>query len=203
MFQSLRVRTEKREVRVGDAVEVRGARRHGVVDGRPGLVPVREVGDFGVAGPLLAGVDEGRERRFALAPEDEIGVLQRFLGQVGHVGTAHEDRDAHGPDPVGDGVGPGRRRGDGRDADQVGRGDDIEIDLAEILDEELDLPAARPHHRPQDERSQPGQGELGEDVQVRGLRFDENDLSHGSPPWRPCRASGSWPGGRECPSSSS
>ena len=80
--------------------------------------------------------------RFALAPEDEVGVLQGLLGQVGHVGTAHEDRDAHRPDPVGDGVGPGRRRGDGRDADEVGRGDDVEIDLAEILDEELDLPAA-------------------------------------------------------------
>ena len=30
----------------------------------------------------------------------------------------------------------------------------------------------------EDEDSQPRQGELGEDVEIRGLRLDENDLRH-------------------------
>ncbi len=137
-----------------------------------------QVGDGGEIPVALPGVDEGRQGGFPLAPDDEIGVLQGLVGQVGDVRAAHEDGDAHGPDLVGDGVGPGRRRGDGGDADEVGRGEDVVVDLAEVLDEDLDLPAALLHHRPQDERPQARQGELGKDVEVRGLRLDENDLRH-------------------------
>ena len=58
------------------------------------------------------------------------------------MGAAHDDRDAHAADFVGDGVSPGRRGRDRRDADEVGRGDVVEIELPEILDIDFDLPAA-------------------------------------------------------------
>ena len=171
------VRLEEREVGVRDHVQVLLRLPQRVVDGAA-VDHERQVGDGGRARAAFPGVDKVSEGPLPFAAEDVIGVLQGFVGQESHVRAAHEDGDLHLPDAVGDGVGPRGRRGDRRDADEVGRGDRLVVDPAQVLHVDLDLPAARLHHRPQDEHAQPRQGELGKDVNVRGLRLYENDLRH-------------------------
>ena len=82
---------------------------------------VREVLDLlePVAG--LDGVDQLLERELTLAAHHEVRVLEPFLGQEAHVRAAEHGDPAGGADLVGEPVGLRRRRGDGRDGDQVGR----------------------------------------------------------------------------------
>ena len=104
-------------------------------------VPPGEPGDrvyFAAAFEGLHKLDYGL---FALAPHQVIGVIEGFVRHEGRMKASHHNRNAGGPHPVGDLIGPGSRVGYGGDADEVRCEELLVGRLHEVFDEDLYLVA--------------------------------------------------------------
>ena len=135
-------------------------------------------------------VQQRVHRPFAFSAHDEVPMPQRFVGKERDMRPAQDDRYAARAAFIRQRVSASRRGGDGRDAHHVRlavfRDPGLQIEALPALDKHPRVPAVAAIHQPgQDEAPQPRQGELGEDVELRARRLNEqHETFHEQSPFR-------------------
>ena len=170
--QGVLVAVDERQVGEGQRVEV-GATVAGVVVDGLAVAHEGEAEDA-VQGALAAQrLDElEHELLAALAAGHVVRVLQRLVGHEGDVGAADDDGDAVGADVVGELVARGRRRGGGRDADEVGRVHVVPVDGSDLRDVDGHVVAVLAEAAPMAGRPRRGSMHLAEDVHAGGFGLE-------------------------------
>jgi hypothetical protein len=123
-------------------------------------------------------VQQRVHRPFTFAAHDEVPMCQRFVRKECDMRSTQDDRDAQRAAFIRQRVAALHCGSDGRDAHHFRPAmlshPGLQLEVPSAFDEHPRVPAGAAVHQPgQDEAPQPGQGELGEDVELGARRLNE------------------------------